>query len=140
MKLINNGLRQTGRTARMLEHAKKIAEQHNKNVYVVFYHQAEIDQLKNSLNSLDYSRLILKRLNQMNDIVDPITLKVLDKSLEDFIFIDHGVIESKFPALVRILHQYDQTIHFHMEDIIGISVNYSIGMNDDDQILNLQFK
>lgn len=125
MKTIN-ALRQTGRTSRMLERATNCGVESKQPVYVIMSNQAEIDSVPPQFGSLSYSGVVLIPLNKASGLIDVETLKPLKESEGKIIFIDHGVVESKFQYLVNLLHDYDGSFRFPMSDVDGVTVN-----NDD---------
>lgn len=96
--------RASGRTTRMLEHAKKLSAE-GRAVYVVADNQREVNRLTiqlgadnhgikvetpESLGNLDWQRMTLKGAHPNCAVL-----------------VDHHAIEDRFGEILRMLHAYD---------------------------------
>lgn len=103
MSYSNPAIRATGRTHRMLEHAKQL-DREGRKVHVI---TNEKDELKSRLGaeiggikveSFDLYRFDLK------------TMRIRGADLNHVVLIDHFVIETEFAEIIKMLHRYDPSL------------------------------
>ena len=96
--------RRTGRTTRMLEHARKLSGQ-GRSVYVVAANQHEADRLKKLIGDGDHGIKVETSWSLGNFDWDTLTL--LGAHPNCVVLVDHYAIESRFSAAIQALHAYD---------------------------------
>lgn len=97
-------LRQTGRTTRMLEHAKKLSSE-GRAVYVVADNQREVQRLTIELGEGKHGIKVETPESLGN--LDWKTMTLRGAHPNCVVLCDHHTIEDRFGAIVRMLHAYD---------------------------------
>lgn len=121
--IVMEGLRQSGRTTRMLKAVADALKDQSKKVYVVFFNTCEINSAIDSVKKLGFfdevkdSVFITLKNAEAVGIIDAKTLREM-KPEETLVFIDHGVIEVEFARYVTMLHQYDESLHFGSSSVV----------------------
>ena len=104
--MLMNNLRQTGRTTRMLEEAKRLLEQGQK-VVIGTAHFSErnlINDMARRMNLPDgYKVELASKLN-----IDWFNLTLIDIAPKTHFLLDHAVIEIRYPKLLEALHRFDK--------------------------------
>lgn len=99
--------RQTGRTTRMLLHAKELAES-GKAVYVVAANSLHAKQLDEMAKKLGVPQSVKIERNGEAMPLDWRTLRTHGMHDNCEVLVDHFAIESEFDRLLEMLHRYDQ--------------------------------
>lgn len=102
-------LRQTGRTQRMLAAAEEAAKT-NRAIVIVCDTNSQTVEVTKRFKEYSNVQVFCYGGVQLTNYVNPVTLKAHDKSC---VFVDHGVIESRFPDFVRHLHEYDEAMRLN---------------------------
>lgn len=97
-------LRQTGRTTRMLEHAKKLSGE-GRAVYIVADNRREVRRLTIELGEGNHGIKVETPESLGN--LDWQTLTLRGAHPNCVVLCDHHTIEDRFGAIVRMLHAYD---------------------------------
>lgn len=91
--------RQTGRTTRMLMHARQLISE-GKKVYVVMATQKDIDYVKS-----DFS--FLPCYHSVSQLFDAETLTMRGQPKDSVCLVDHLVIELRYGHILSAYHQFD---------------------------------
>jgi hypothetical protein len=97
-------LRYTGRTTRMLEHAKKL-DREGRAVYVVVANMNEILRVERLLGA-DIGGIKVETETSLGNL-DWQTMRMLGAHPNCVVLVDHFVIESRFAKALAMLHAYD---------------------------------
>lgn len=96
-------LRGTGRTTRMLEHAKKLVDE-GRRVWILVYHTSEILRIRSQLGTSD-QRIQITTPELARFDWKAMRIQGLDPNT--VILIDHHAIEDRFHRLLDAYHAYD---------------------------------
>lgn len=91
--------RQTGRTTRMLMHARQLLSE-GKMVYVVMATQKDIDYVKSDFSFLPCYHCV-------SHLFDAETLTMRGQPKDSVCLVDHLVIELRYGHILRSYHQFD---------------------------------
>jgi len=103
--MMDDALRQTGRTTRMLEEAKALSTQ-GRAVYVVAANQHHAKQLACSLGKEWNGQIKIETEGSLGNL-DWETLTLRGAHPNCVVLIDHYAIESRFARVLEMLHRYD---------------------------------
>lgn len=100
-----NTKRQTGRTTRMLEHAKQLSAK-GRAVYIVADNQREANRMQLALGDGPHG-IKVETPWSLGDCLDWQTLTLRGAHPNCVVLVDHHAIEDRFGAVLRMLHAYD---------------------------------
>ena len=98
-------LRQTGRTTRMIEHARKLNSQ-GRAVYILAANEMERNRIKDLVGKGTGIKVESTHLFPSWNW-ESLTLRAAHPNC--VVLVDHFAIESKFSRILDMLHAYDQT-------------------------------
>jgi hypothetical protein len=98
--------RNTGRTSRMLESARLVAQE-GRGVYVIAAHQRHADELRHMLGS-DAGRIKVETAHGIGHRLDWTTMTLRGHLRDCVVLVDHYTIESLFGAILSEWVRYEQ--------------------------------
>ena len=102
--MINVNARQTGRTTRMLEEAKRLSRM-GFAVYVVAAYEVQAAHFKDKLK--DYPSIQVETFATLDNL-DPATLTLTGAWLNCRVLVDHYAIEREYAGILEELVRYDR--------------------------------